>query len=111
MPAAVDGERETPFAFARLGETGDDAQQGCLPTTGRPENTQEFARAEIEIDCLKRRQSRAETLADTAQSDDRVRIARLRQRAGRCRCRQGRIPTFLSTNCSVYALRKSRSLG
>src|SRR6516162_151811 len=51
MPAAVDGERETPFAFARLGETGDDAQQGCLPTTGRPENTQEFARAEIEIDC------------------------------------------------------------
>ncbi len=85
-----------PFAFARLSETGDDPQQGGLAATRRAEEAQELAFGDIEIDLLERLHSRAEALPDTAQRDNRL---------------QGRIPTFLLTNCSVYALRKLRSFG
>jgi len=95
MPAAVGGEREAPNSFARIGEAGDDAQQGGLAAARRADEAQELALADIEIDCVEGAQSGAETLPDAAQRND----------------SQGRIPTFLSTNCSVYALRKSRSLG
>jgi hypothetical protein len=64
MPIPIGGERETPLALTRLGETGDDAQQRGLAAAGGADQAQELALADVEIDRLERRQPRVETLAD-----------------------------------------------
>ena len=92
----IGGERETPLAFARVGEACDDAQQGRFTAAGRAEEAQELARADIEIDAVERRHPGGKPLADAPQRDNRG---------------QGRIPTFLLTNRKVYALWKSSVLG
>ena len=91
----MSGERKPPLAFARVGQSGNDAQQGRLAAARWPEEAQKFAAADIKVDRLERCQTRPEAFADAAKSND----------------GQGRIPTFLSTNFNVYALWKSRSLG
>src|SRR5262249_49936822 len=92
----VCGKHEMPFAFARLSEPGDDLQQGGFAAPRGTDEAQELTFGYIEIDPLERLYSRAEALPDASQRDD--------------NWLQGRIPTFLLTNCKVYAFRKSISL-
>jgi hypothetical protein len=63
-PTAIRREREAADASGRLGEAGDDAEQGRLPAAGRTKKAQKLASSDIEIDRLKGRNARTETLAD-----------------------------------------------
>src|SRR6202140_399762 len=109
MPGAVGLEQQATASGIRLAEPGNDAQQRALAAAGGAEQAQKLAAMYIEIDPVERCRPRGETLADGAQGDKRIRCRGLRQQVRRQRFRQGFIPTFLSTNCRLKALRKSRS--
>jgi hypothetical protein len=66
LPGAVGIEQQVADAGTRRTEPGDDAQQRALATAGGAEQAQKLAATNIEINPVERRDTRRETLADTA---------------------------------------------
>jgi hypothetical protein len=88
---------EAAGAGAERDEAGDNAQQRALAAAGGPEKAQKLAARDLKIDPGERLDAGGKALPDPVQFKDRPLARKI--------IAQGFIPTRLSTNCSVYALR------
>jgi hypothetical protein len=64
LPAAFGFQRQATNSARRFAEPGDDAQQGGFAAAGWAKQAQKLAPANVEINRVKRRNARTETLAD-----------------------------------------------
>src|ERR1700722_17132567 len=96
-PSRLAAEVQTKAAGCRRGGARDDLPQSAFAAPRRPQQAQEFAALNAELDPGKRLQPRGEALADPMKLDDRrSRTLSVQRSSG-----QRRTPTFLFTNWGV----------